>query len=985
MNRYEALRDLESLDSELTCHTVKNGSYPSEIPVKRKQCPTKEHAPRLWTGNLDISCEKSRTVKCETIESPSETQGGCETTLTVARSLASREPVNDTFREGHPPRLAPPTPVIRGTHTLGLKADEVFRKRKRGSILTGFTQDESDDILRLSTKLREHRPDLGKSAKMNSTSNRPVELLQAIAALQPIRFFSHCPKTSGSYHRRFENFSGSLRDRLRFESQMVNNKQFNTVAVKHTNSARMVATWVIPPRVNAPLEEWEIYNSVQQASWEDDLNGIYVPGLRLNGAALREAGFDQKICDDVDRGYELQLTKMPKVFHGKNYSSWQDYPETAVEDFEKLVEKRFIEGPLGYRPHLVTSLGMVIKPGVVPGTLKLRTCMDCTRSGLNDTIEHVYTKLDGITDALAHIYPGAQLSKYDLSDAFLHLPVEASNCEYLAFRNLHGDYYRYRFMPFGVSSAPWLCQRFTRALKDHLTVCGLQHVHPHTPGGTPNPAASYSGYCMAAVYIDDFLSVHPPWLSKTQVNEQRASIMRTIRDFGIRLMDDKCEGPETTMDFLGVSVSTTNGCVSVGDKKVQKLRTLIEDFVLNHQHDGVVSRIELSKLVGKLQFYAPYVKGAQACLATCYKARDSFCDPTVHRRHLKGQWRRDVLVNFDSKAAAALTKYAELLLVGNGKRFYCFGEGSLFWGDPSRDSDEYLDRRGFTTDGANVMTSDAAGNGGGYWDTEVREQFRFPPEWCAPHKSSNFREFYTIVKAVKDQAHRLRGKRLLFRTDNIVSMFIVRKEASNNSDLNQLMTDLSDVCREWEIDLAIRHISGIKNHLADRLSRHFTRNFDDQDWQFCVHEFEKLETEFGIEFDVDACADPAGFNARVPYFWSAEDSCLNHRWRGRTAWCNPPFNSISIIIQHFLYEWSLSPHDTSAMFVLPLWDWSTWWKYKAHFEQVRIFPKDTQLFTTPNWEGKLGADGKPLKRMIRGPTDWPVVVWYKRCAKSVVV
>ena len=154
------------------------------------------------------------------------------------------------------------------------------------------------------------------------------------------------------------------------------------------------------------------------------------------------------------------------------------------------------------------------------------------------------------------------------------------------------------------------------------------------------------------------------------------------------------------------------------------------------------------------------------------------------------------MVNVDEASMLALQRYSALLSTEQGKRFYFSGTEGRFWGDPDADSDEYLDIHSVTSDGAEVITTDAAGDGGGYWGTNCRVQFPIPQEWCAPHKSSNFRELYTIVRALREQASDLQGKRVLVRTDNLVSMYIIRKEASMSPDLNELVEELYEILRE---------------------------------------------------------------------------------------------------------------------------------------------------------------------------------------------
>ena len=221
-------------------------------------------------------------------------------------------------------------------------------------------------------------------------------------------------------------------------------------------------------------------------------------------------------------------------------------------------------------------------------------------------------------------------------------------------------------------------------------------------------------------------------------------------------------------------------------------------------------------------------------------------------------------------------------------------------------SHEYMERHVRTLCGAKVITTDASGYGGGAWGEGFAYQFFFDKGDSAPHRSSNWREFVTIKKTLQRHAATLRNQRVLVRTDNLVSMFIINKQGSMNPELNRQYQDLLHTLRHHNIDLAAAHVRGVDNDRADALSR-WTRDFDDQDWMLKPAEFKRLNTTYG-PFHVDACADLAGYNSHCPEYWSELEDCLKQTWSGRTVFCNPPFNNILKILKHFLHQWSLSPY-----------------------------------------------------------------------------
>lgn len=119
---------------------------------------------------------------------------------------------------------------------------------------------------------------------------------------------------------------------------------------------------------------------------------------------------------------------------------------------------------------------------------------------------------------------------------------------------------------------------------------------------------------------------------------------------------------------------------------------------------------------------------------------------------------------------------------------------------------------------------------------------------------------------------------------------------------------------------------------------------------------------------MDACSDPAGFNAMVDNHWSKVEDCTKAEWGGHNAWCNPPFHQVEPVIQRFLECKRKSPQATSATFVLPAWVGSAWWSLvTANFRVVEYFPPWSHVFTASPVKG---TDA----RRLAGPTRWPVVV-----------
>ena len=117
-------------------------------------------------------------------------------------------------------------------------------------------------------------------------------------------------------------------------------------------------------------------------------------------------------------------------------------------------------------------------------------------------------------------------------------------------------------------------------------------------------------------------------------------------------------------------------------------------------------------------------------------------------------------------------------------------------------------------------------------------------------KDITWKELYAIVSACSTWGHLLMRKRLLLYCDNLAVVNIINNGSSKKTDLMILMRTLFYICAKYNIECSASHIAGVRNGIADALSRRQLVRFRllapnaDQDRTQLVKPHEQYELSF---------------------------------------------------------------------------------------------------------------------------------------------
>ncbi|XP_063220109.1 uncharacterized protein K02A2.6-like [Bacillus rossius redtenbacheri] len=206
---------------------------------------------------------------------------------------------------------------------------------------------------------------------------------------------------------------------------------------------------------------------------------------------------------------------------------------------------------------------------------EVRICADF-KGTVNPRIELTRQPLPGIDDVFASVANGRVFSVLDLSNAYQQLVVGKESQE-LVTVNTHRGLYRYRRMPFGLSSAPGIFQAVIEQM--------LQGI----PG--------------VVAYLDDILITGG---SVEEGLERLEAVLARLQEQGVQVKKQKCHFLKEEVQFLGYVISR-EGIRPAGDLQEAIKKAPVPTTVT-----------QLKAYLGLINFYARFVQGMSGKLKPLY-------------------------------------------------------------------------------------------------------------------------------------------------------------------------------------------------------------------------------------------------------------------------------------------------------------------------------------------------------------------------------
>ena len=485
---------------------------------------------------------------------------------------------------------------------------------------------------------------------------------------------------------------------------------------------------------------------------------------RYDSALLLKDGFSV--------GFKLHYGGIRKGREAVNLKSALGNPTAVIEKLNKESKLGRVAGPFSVCPLpdlIVSPVGLV--PKAQPGKFRLIQHLSFPPGeSINDGIDReacrvTYARFDDAVGLVCQVGKGALMAKADIESAFRLLPIHPSDFQLLGIK-VEGQYYVDKALPMGASCSPAFFEHFSTFVEWVV--------------------AQEAGTNALCHYMDDFFFVGGPVEGAFHIkhcSELVACFEDICGKFGIPLSKDKAAGPTSKIVFLGLEIDSINQVVSVPAEKV----VAISDKITAAVGSSFMTLRGLQSLIGSLSFICRAISPGRAFLRRLIDLTIGLKRPFQKIRLSKGA-RLDLAM-----WQTFLARFNRCVLIPD--QFWC------------EDNDLQL------------FTDASGGIGcGGFLDGKWF-QGRWPPEILLMEKSIAWLEFFPIVVAVALWGRLLVGKRILIRSDNEAVVAILNKQSSKCADIMNLVRFFVLQCLKHNVAFKARHIPGIKNNIADALSR----------------------------------------------------------------------------------------------------------------------------------------------------------------------
>lgn len=520
---------------------------------------------------------------------------------------------------------------------------------------------------------------------------------------------------------------------------------------------------------------------------------------------------------------------------------------------------------------------------------------------LNQYLKKQHFKMDTMTKVLNLVKKGDWACSLDLQDAYLHVPIFPKHRKYLRFA-IDETVYQFKVLCFGPTSSPRVFTKIVSVVAAHLRKQGIR----------------------LAVYLDDWLIVDQ---QKSVLVKNRDTTITLLTSLGFIINTEKSDlMPTQTITYIGGLFRLDLGLVYPTPERIKNLKITIIQLM-----KGQISARHYLKVLGLIA----------SCLELIPNSR-LFMRPI--QMHLLQVWR-------PSKMSLEYQIPCTQELKAHLAWWLC-------------QANTMKGRSLFQESTSVTITTDASMTGwGGHLGTRTVQGLWSTNQLELLNHINNL-ELEAVFLTVKHFLPILTNKHVLIRSDNTTVVQYINKQGGTKSiQLCSQTWNLWNMVLTNKIVIKAAHIAGVKNILADQLSRIKVKPTE---WSLNKAILNKIFLEWGSPtIDLFASAQ----NRKCPVFcaWDQDPTALTQDalsigWDRMFAYAYPPLSLIPKVLQHMI------DYQCEMILIAPFWP-KQWWY--PQLIQLLI----AQPLLLPQWENLLEQGQGRLRIFHPNPEIFSLTAW----------
>ena len=541
-----------------------------------------------------------------------------------------------------------------------------------------------------------------------------------------------------------------------------------------------------------------------------------------------------KICNDrwvldAIQGYQIEWLASPCQGH---HPASPHFSKEETESLETEVGKMISKGAItpvesGTENGFVSSIFLVPKKdGGHRPIINLKR--------LNYFVPHHHFKMEGIHMLKDLLKQGDFMAKIDLKDAYFAVPISEPDKKYLRFR-WKSQMYQFNCLPFGLSCAPWVFTKITKAVAAVLREMGVRII----------------------MYIDDMLIMAE---SETLLRDHVKGVVYLLENLGFVINFPKSSlEPKRALEFLGFQVDSMSMELKLPGDKIKNIRGEARK-ILAADH---VTALTLSRVLGKMN-----------------AATKAICMAPLFYRQLQAELQQALSKSCqDYNTPIHLSPMAREELEWWNTHFTNWNGRSLIAKKPnvSLETDASLTGWGAVCRGVRT---------GGPWSREEQ------------NLHINCLEMLAAFLAFKCFFREERSIHILLKMDNTSAIAYINKKGGTVSPtLNKLNKEFWLWCMERDITVQAQHLAGALNCTADAESRVMRDRSDwmlnPSVFQAINHRLGPLEVDL---FASRLTAQLRSFVSWRPDPEAIATDAFTMTWTGLKAYANPPWSLVGRVL-----------------------------------------------------------------------------------------